>query len=228
MKQLLILLCALFIANSVNAQQCTEIFPLTNNATWEVYNYDAKGKFDSSAFYKVKSLSENNGEIIAIVTSTMKDNKGKEISTFDMEMKCTDDAFYIDMSSFLINNQSMQMPDVDIKMGGDFMELPKNLTTGTDLKDASIEAEVESGGVGFMKMSVDIYDRKVIANEKVTVPAGTFDCAVISQNSKMKMMVSIQSSSKTWYAKEVGMVRNESYNKKGKLVGYSELNKISK
>ena len=41
-----------------------------------------------------------------------------------------------------------------------------------------------------------------------------------------KMMIRIKNKSKEWYAEDVGMVRSETYNKRGKLMGYSELTKI--
>jgi len=228
MKRLITLLVILSTCYFSIAQQCTDFFPLVNNANWEVNNFDDKGKLTAIFSYDVKSVTDNNGEIVAIVNSTISDKKGKNVGTYDMEMKCKNETVYIDMSSFVMNNQNMQMSDFDIKMGGDFMEIPKNLKVGMDLKDATYSAEMAAGGVGLMKLTVNIYDRKVISNEKITVPAGTFDCSVITEKSKMKMLVNMETSSKTWYAPGVGMVKQESYNKKGKLVGYSELNKLNK
>jgi hypothetical protein len=40
------------------------------------------------------------------------------------------------------------------------------------------------------------------------------------------MMVRMKNNSKEWYAENVGMVRSETYNKRGKLMGYSELTKM--
>ena len=42
------------------------------------------------------------------------------------------------------------------------------------------------------------------------------------------MIMNIEGSSKEWYAEGVGVVRSESYNKNGKLTGYSELTKFEK
>ena len=70
-------------------------------------------------------------------------------------------------------------------------------------------------------------DRKVEKREDITTSAGTFNCIVISQTISTKMMVRIKASSKECYAENVGMVRSESYNKKGKLLGYSELTKFN-
>jgi hypothetical protein len=41
-------------------------------------------------------------------------------------------------------------------------------------------------------------------------------------------MVKTEASSKEWYAEGVGLVKSEIYNKKGKLMGYSELTSFEK
>jgi len=38
-------------------------------------------------------------------------------------------------------------------------------------------------------------------------------------------MMIVEGTSKEWHSENVGMVRSESYNKKGKLLGHSELTK---
>ena len=76
-------------------------------------------------------------------------------------------------------------------------------------------------------MTIYVTDRAVEARESLTTSAGTFDCIKITQKETTKMIVKIQATSKEWYAENIGMVRSESYNKKGKLTGYSVLTKIS-
>jgi len=39
----------------------------------------------------------------------------------------------------------------------------------------------------------------------------------------MKTIMKMETSSTEWFSKEVGMVKSESYNKKGKLISYSLL-----
>lgn len=73
---------------------------------------------------------------------------------------------------------------------------------------------------------VNMTDYKVEAREQVTTPAGEFDCLVISQRVSTKVIVKVEAGSMEWYAKGIGMVRSESYNKKGKLVGYDVLTEL--
>jgi hypothetical protein len=66
----------------------------------------------------------------------------------------------------------------------------------------------------------------VDAIEDVTTPAGTFNCVKISYDIETKTFMTMRASGIEWYAKDVGVVRSESYNGKGKLTGYSVLNDI--
>ncbi len=40
------------------------------------------------------------------------------------------------------------------------------------------------------------------------------------------MVVKTEGSVTEWYCKEVGMIRSESYDKRGKMIGYNELTAI--
>jgi hypothetical protein len=79
-----------------------------------------------------------------------------------------------------------------------------------------------------MKMSVNTTNRQVEGRETVTTPAGTYDCVVISWDHESKMGIKVSGSAKQWLAEGVGMVKQENYNKKGKLAGYMELTAFSK
>ncbi|MFT5891771.1 MAG: hypothetical protein ACI9Y7_001878 [Dokdonia sp.] len=79
-----------------------------------------------------------------------------------------------------------------------------------------------------MNISVMMIDRKVQNKESITTPAGTFECYVITYTSKMKMGIGRTGSSKQWVAEGVGLVKQEDYNKKGKLTGSNMLTSFSK
>jgi len=116
---------------------------------------------------------------------------------------------------------------MEINVDASEFEIPAgDAAAGTQLKDGSLVVKVGSSGVTMFQMTVLITDRKVETREEKTTPAGTFKCLMLSQHVSTKMVIKIEGASKEWYAEEVGLVRSETYNKKGKLTGYSELTKI--
>ena len=79
-----------------------------------------------------------------------------------------------------------------------------------------------------MNMTTTVHNRKVEAVERVTTEAGTFECFKVSYDVMTDAMIDIRTKGIEWIAKDVGAVRTETYNKNGKLTGYSELIKIEK
>ena len=121
--------------------------------------------------------------------------------------------------------QAYQNMEVDVD-ASDF-EMPNlDEAEGTQLKDGSIRIAIGGGAPG-LTMNISITDRKIEKKESYTSPAGTFDCIVLSQKVKTKMVVNIEGSSKEWYSENVGVVRTESYNKSGKMTGYSLLTALN-
>jgi hypothetical protein len=67
-------------------------------------------------------------------------------------------------------------------------------------------------------MNADVINRKVETIEDLTVPAGTFNCLKIIGDVSGKVLgLSISGKSAQWYSPGVGMVKSESYDKKGEL-----------
>ena len=61
-----------------------------------------------------------------------------------------------------------------------------------------------------------------------TTAAGTFDCHKVTYDFDVKFgFVKAKGSGVEWYDKDKVLVKSESYNKKGKLTGYTELTKIN-
>jgi hypothetical protein len=82
-------------------------------------------------------------------------------------------------------------------------------------------------GIMNMKMTAQVTNRKVEAIEDIIVKAGTFkgyklSCEVNSTVMGMK----VNTKNTDWYAKGVGIVKTESFDKKGNLQSRTELIEI--
>ena len=92
---------------------------------------------------------------------------------------------------------------------------------------SSMPADIEPGDtlmpvravvkVGPLTYTLRVSNRKVLRRETLTVPAGTFECVVISEEKQENGPAHNRSvTNMTWYAKGVGYVRHDTY-VKGKL-----------
>jgi len=189
----------------------------------ETTMYDAKDKKTGKVTYEVISKVVEGENMTVTVKTTSYDKKDEEVFTGEMEMACVDGVFVIDMRSYLDPASMSGMGEMEMTMDATNLEIPANLEVGQSLPDGFIELNFETGGMSIMGMKMYIIDRKVEAKEEITTPAGTFTCYLISQTSEIKAMMKMVTTNKEWYAKDVGVVKSETYNKKGKLTGYSLL-----
>jgi hypothetical protein len=120
-----------------------------------------------------------------------------------------------------------QFGEMDYEFSGTDLQIPNDISVGKELPDANMDMTMNMGGMN-MTMSVTMKDRKVVGQEDVTTPAGTFNCYVISYNLDMKMGMNQKGSAKQWIAEGVGLVKQEDYNKSGNVTSSSLLTSFSK
>lgn len=78
-----------------------------------------------------------------------------------------------------------------------------------------------------LKLSTNIINRRVEAIEDIAVPAGSFQCFKLTGDIIATVMgKKANSSTAEWYAKGVGVVKSETYDKNGKLDSYIQLEEV--
>ena len=229
MKKLTLFTVVLFLFGNLLVAQnaCTPFLPLEEGTTWEMTDYSPKGKVQGSIRYELLEVEGEDDDMTFTVRTTSMDKNGEEVFVSEFEAYCKDGEFSYDMS-FMMDGQAMQAYEsMEVDVDGSEYTLPDlDAPTGTQLPDASLRITVQ--GPIVINMTVDITDRAIEAREEVTTPAGSFDCVAVSQVVKTKTIMKVEASSKEWYAPGVGVVRTESYNRKGKMTGYSELTALER
>ncbi|MGB5419871.1 hypothetical protein [Algibacter sp.] len=222
--KILILISVILISFTSLAQNaCKAYYPFEEGTKFEITNYDKKGKKEGIVNYEVTQVNNN----VATIKTIIFDDKGKEVTTMEYQIVCEGDKISIDFKSMMNPDMFKQYKDMEMDITGTNVELPNNLQVGQTLKDANMNMAIDMGGLK-MNMSVDMLNRKVEKKESITTPAGTFECFALSYDNEMKMGLKMSFKIKEWISEGIGVVRNESYNKNGKLMGYSELTSFSK
>ncbi|MCK4678498.1 MAG: hypothetical protein KAT48_10235 [Bacteroidales bacterium] len=209
------------LSTLVTAQDCEAYFPMQEGAFMEMKNYDKKGKLTSITQYTVlKKEVTGNRTSVAVKINTF-DDKEEPVMDGEMEMYCEDGIFYIDMEKFLDEQMMQSFEGMELSVEAENLDMPSGLRQGTELKDGYVKVSIASEGVSFMTLTVNINNRKVEGTEEITTPAGTFSCVKISYDVVVKSIMKVSSKGIDWYAKDVGVVRSETYRPNGKLTGYS-------
>lgn len=222
--KILIIISVFFISfSSLSQNVCKAYYPFEEGVSFEMTNYDRKGKKESVINYEVTSIEDH----VANIKTVIYDGKGKEITTSSYQITCEGNNISIDFKSLMNPEMFKQYKDMEMDITGTNIELPNDLQVGQSLKDANMNMAINMGGMK-MNMSVNMINRTVDKKESITTPAGTFDCFALSYDSETKMGIKMTFKLKEWIAEGVGVVKSESYNKKGKLMSYSELTSFSK
>lgn len=106
---------------------------------------------------------------------------GKKENSFIGKYSCDGKNLYVDLTSLFAN-----MDAKGAKIEGDPVNFPINVTEGETLPDVSYSMTVTKAGKQ-MKTTVFMKNRKVGSKEKITTPAGTFNCYRISSTSEAEV-----------------------------------------
>lgn len=91
--------------------------------------------------------------------------------------------------------------------------VPSAMAPGDTLPD--VECSVSALG---MTMKIRVTERKVLRRETLRTNAGVFECLVVQEKkSEIGMGRRRFTTADTWYCRGMGMIRHDTYNKKGEL-----------
>lgn len=228
MRQLFIFALLPFFTLKVSAQACDAYYAMKEGAVLGYSFRDGKGQESTVSETTILEVTQENGGITARVGYKMKSKGKEEEITGESKVHCKDDILTMDFGSFLPPKTQSSFESMEIEMSGDGIALPNRLSVGQKLPDAHNEVKMLMNGTPLITMSFDMVEREVLAKESVTTPAGTFECMKISYRMDAGGgMINGSTTSIQWYAKGVGMVKSESYNKKGALESSMLLTKVS-
>lgn len=222
-SKLILTLLGTMLSAGLFAQECQLYYPAQENAQLGYNQYDKKGNLSGSSLQKITSLKTTPSSTEATISAESFDAKGKSLGTVELTARCESGVYYIDMKNYLGTQLSEDYKDMEMTVEGGNLEMPLSLSAGDVLKDGNLKISFASGGMTVLNMTVAITNRKVAAKESITTPAGTFECYKITYDIATKMMINVKMKGAEWFAKNVGMVKSESYSTDGKLMGSSVL-----
>jgi len=222
MKTIVTFSCALFMLflfSGALAQDCVPYYSAKQGSVREMTSYDKKNKVTGSSVQTVKEIRTTGDKTEWTIGTVSKDEKGKEVSSGDLHMSCEGGIFKMDMKNFIDQATMESFEGMEVTMDATDLAFPGDLSVGQALPDGNISLRVSSSGMTVMNMVIKVYDRKVVAMEDITTPAGTFSCYKMTSTVETKNMFTIIAKTTDWMARNVGTVKSESYDKNGALTG---------
>lgn len=209
------------------SQECFKYFLEKKGTSVEYSNFDKKGNLTSINIRTVidKKINADNVEVRYRIES--KSVESDTTITSEFSAYCSNGVITIDMSDYFAGVDTSAYKDMEIEVTGDNVEFPSNPTAGQQLNDAQMTIVIKNNGTAFMTIESQITNRKVEAVENITTSAGTFETVKLSYDVNVKMgFITTQAKANEWYNEKYGLIKSESYDKKGKLESYTELTNI--
>lgn len=235
MKNLRYLFLSLLVSTTVFGQECDDHFyRMEEGSTFHLTSYDKKDRVSGKQENVVMKVDKGGEGLTATIHTKMFDKKDKLLTEGEFDVICEGSSVKIDMDQMLSSMEQLKsMEGMDTEIETDYIMLPADLEVGQDLPDskATIKMKMGSGSANMMSNDIIIKDRKVEAKEEITTPAGTYECYKITYNTDMNMKVmgmnrTSSFSGAEWFARNIGMVKSESYDKNGELQSYMLLTKL--
>ena len=225
MKIFISLFISLLSLTLVKAQGvCSTYYAMGQGTNFQLTQFDGKNneKVLAVTNYKVLESTTTADGQKATISAEIVDKKGEVTATSEYEIICENDVVSVDFKSLMGPDVFAQFPEMDMEVSGTALELPNSLSAGQSLPDADLLAVVNMTPIK-MRLTFIMTNRKVVGEETITTPAGTFDCVVLTYDYESKFGVKVTGTSRQYLAKGVGVVLQIDYNKKGKEVSRTVL-----
>lgn len=206
--------------------------PLNEGTQWSYQSFDKKGKLTSTIDQKISASSNSGSAKQATVQQSIKDNKGKSVNNSEYNITCDGGKISVSIEKMMNQEMMASFEGMEINVDAEDLDYYSNLSVGQSLKDASMTIDVSASGtetpMSFLKLTVYITNRKVETKETITTDAGTFECYKITYDTEMQTIMKIKTKAVEWFCPGVGMVKQETYSKNGKLTGSTKLSSLVK
>jgi len=197
------------------AQDCSKYLFLQKNKTIETTIYNKKGDPNGKQVYQVSDVSTSGGTMTGKLASEMFDKKGKSVVKGNSSVQCTGGVFSIDMRMMLPQQQAEQanLSETEVSGQGNFIDYPNGMKVGDELKNGNFAMDIKRGGMT-QTLAMQITERKVLAQEPVTTPAGTWDCFKISAHGHLSIKtgpigIPVSYDYTEWYSPGFGVIKTE-------------------
>lgn len=228
MRKIILTLSVIIFAFSwLRAQKCVSFLPVESGTSLKHSHYNKKGKLTGISELNVDSITVVDSATFFLVEQKYTDPKGKDPAFTEMEFKCVNETFYVDLTAYVDKETIKAYEDLDMTITTSEMYFPNDMIAGQRLNDGSLKMEISAGTIP-MTFTVDVKNRLVEDIDSLSTPAGKFPCIRISEDVISNFgFLKFEYHLVSWYSENIGTLRSETY-KNDKLLSYIELTEINK
>ena len=237
--------------SNIDAQDAVYLVSNPQTARWSYIETDNNGKRLSVIYYSVESIHGDavNGNIKLCIEEVPVATPKDTTKSF-MFYRFKDGEFMVDVSagieynifegrldSLIRNTIKEKYPDLSEERKKDVLEKTKSEFIKTSGEIRGMPRYPKVGKLpdyefqfkfNIMSMKVIGEERRIVGTERIQTEAGSFDCYILEETITTKtMMMKDVEKIKSWYAYGIGLVKEVTYDKHGKLISTMILNEIA-
>lgn len=204
---------------------CSSFSWFKKGAVMEYNLTDSTGRQLGRTTTSINRVFQDGQSWVADYTTSF--DKGNSINAM---YRCDGDKLYVNLKSLFDDSFGNTLQTgMDVEMTDAFLSFPSNMKTGDRLDGAGFEIKARKNGEDFMTIRNMVKNRKVETTEKITTPAGSWNCVKLTEiRSTITEVRGTRVSTKDirmsqWFTPVAGLVKSESYDEEGNLDFRSEL-----
>ena len=228
--------------NRIHTQENVYLISDPQTAKWSYIETDGNGKQISTIYNSVESIEGDgvNGNIKLCIKEVPISSPKDTIKSFmfyrfkdgeymaDMEAMMSADFFgdsikekYPDLTDEQMKEVLEELKSRFAKISGEIRGIPRYPKVGK-LPDYEFQFKFT-----IMNLKLIGQERRIVGTERIQTKAGSFDCFILEETISTKaMMMKEVEKIKSWYAYGIGLVKEVTYDKNGKLISTMVLNEI--
>ena len=231
MKNIILFILTLFVTNSFGQNiNPTRLFVQDLQTT--ITRYDANGtiKGTISGNYQNVVKDGQNLSVRALTNFLYTNGTSQLIRDFGFKMNTNlitnQYSFFVAIRYFLPFNIALQYKNYSLVTSGSAYEVPSQITIGQVLNPITMNYTFAPNvsGLSTTTTTIKFLNRTITKREKVTVPAGTYMCYVITED----VVINVTTKRKVtrWINHEIGFVKTETRDTSGILLETEQLTRF--
>jgi hypothetical protein len=216
MKIIKTLTIAVFTTITVGTQAQNVFFPTQPGKVLMYVHKNENNEVQGYSRQTIKNVQGSGRNMTISYTTENLDINRNKTSEMSCRIIIENDVMMLDLNCLFAGR--IEDPRVRIReLTGTPMELPNNMRPGQSFNDASVTMNIARGVIR-ARIEISMTDRKCVAIEYVTVPAGTFESHKVTQTTTTTVMGrTSKSRTLTWYTPNLGVVKSRTYNDENEL-----------
>jgi hypothetical protein len=202
-------------------------YPDKIGTRFTVGHFDKKGKMTAYVDNMLEDLQQTeNGTEVMLSTATFNALDQHQLDNV-YDVYCLDNITQYDLLHQLHPSIITSILDYSVEVSGEGFQYPNNLALGDTIPSATMNLRVTDNNKELQKIVISISKVRVTGVKKsMTTPAGTFECTEISYQLDVNRGFAESFQAVQYIAPNVGIVRTNKFDKKKKLVSYSQMTKF--